>query len=232
VQLLRTALLAAFILEAVPAVAETCPATPTCDPRTEPDRSKCGPELGGKSLTPAGSWRAYWWRISGDSGQPLWCSYLFTCLEKFCTVKPDTALAIMDTVLSAPTIAQGLVAANTAFAIKPAAGSQDEYDYLNLRYIGCLALDAAPPATAWAPGHVSPCKAPIPPSTAIYTATGGSIYTVVNGKIGAPTGRRATAGAACICSAVDIVNSTGGVTSHYCPLSAGPPNEVTQVKKQ
>lgn len=213
--------------------AAPCPVTPACDPRTEPDRTKCGPRLEGK--TDAGRWSGWWWFRAATPSARQWCAFYAVCLNKYCS-NVDAGFAIADAIYDAPTIVQGIASALTSYSVVPVKGSQEELDYLTLQYTACMAMYAQPPfAGPWldAPN----CVAPKPPTAQAWRAppTGTHTYvisTVLNGRPGLPTGRYATPNQLADCTAVHLVN--GGLD--YCPLAAIPPaqavlTEVTYVVK-
>lgn len=157
-----------------------CPVQPACDPRTEPDRTKCGPELTGTTAT--GLWRGWWWAHFTGPTTWLWCPFLWAGLDKYAPKTPAQYLAIVDTIKDAASPTLGIMAALSAFSVKPAVGSQDEFDYRTLRYAGCQAMAAAPPGPqGWTPGMEPKCTAPtapvpVPPPVAIYVVTGSQAF--------------------------------------------------------
>jgi len=198
-----------------------CPATPTCEPYTTTDRTKCGPELKGR--TGNGEWRGWWYAVAPDR----WCAFKWVSLDKVAPKTLADTLKVVDAIKAASSPTQGIMDAITAFVIKPAVGSQDEIDLELLRYAACQAMVASPPSSlGWtAPGPSCVLKV-FPPTVEVWKATGGTIFTFAAGKLTGVTSRKATAGAACNCAARYATASTT-----YCPLASGPPTEATACKQ-
>ena len=170
-------LLTAVMAVAVSAQTTPCPTTPTCDPRTQPDRSFCGPELHGREQLPSGQtgeWHAYWYYVGIASPNWLWCKWQWAALDKYAPKTPAEWWAIANEVNSASVLVNGIATALTNHAIVPLAGSIDEYEYKLLHYHACQALVASPPGGAWTttPTCTAPvAPAPPPPPTVVWVVT-------------------------------------------------------------
>lgn len=136
-----------------------CPATPACEPYTTLDRTQCGPELKGRTAT--GEWRGWWYA----TGPGKWCPFTWVSLDKVAPKTLADTLRVVDTIKAASSPTQGIMAAISAFGVKPAPGSQDEIDLELLRYTACQALVASPPSPqGWtAPGPKCVIKVFPPP---------------------------------------------------------------------
>lgn len=203
-------------------VVPTClQVTPTCEPSSEQDRTKCGRELRGN--TAAGEWSAFWWR---DTANSRWCGYSWAGLYKFAP-GPKATMAIVDSIKNSPGVA-AIRQAIDAFTVKPAPGSYDEYEFGMLHYQACMAMQASLPASGVT--FTGKCVQPVPPSPPVmasaWIATGGSIFTYSGGRLTSVTTRKATKGAPCD----GVTKATIGAT--YQSLVNGSQSEVTACIKQ
>lgn len=176
---------------------------------------------------------AWWCTAPLPAGQTSvqWTRNVFSVLNS--ERKPAAFLAAAARVAIATDPLAQLNAEVAAATVVPAPGSVDEYDDKTLQYLACLEIIKTPYPIAgdWAPLEPSVCGAapvpPPPPPTAVWKATGGSIFLSSAGKLTSVTARKATAGAACDATAAPIVV---GLTT-YLPLTGGAPNERTACKK-
>lgn len=192
-----------------------CPATPACEPTSQPDRNLCGPELRGR--TDVGEWAAFWWKDG-----TRWCAYSWAGLYKFAP-GPRALMQIVDSIRANPGPA-AIMQAITQHTVVPAPGSQDEFDFKTLRRAACMALAAAPMA-----GQTATCTmvAPTPPAATApqYVVTSTTLHpiTAAGARGAALASPKATLGQACDCAARKITNPYGG---QYCavavPNASGP----------
>lgn len=191
----------AMIFGHQPAHAQTpCPAVPACEPYTTLDRTKCGPELKGRTAT--GEWRGWWYATAPDK----WCPFTWVSLDKVAPKTLAQTLAVVDRIKAASSPTQGIMEAITAFGIKPAPGSQDEIDFEMLRYAACQGLVASPPtAQGWTPPGPKCVLKTLPPAATHAvkpnpSATDGSrpVYRLnADGTLGGALTGRAAAGTDC-----------------------------------
>lgn len=196
----------------MPAHGQTpCPATPACEPTSQPDRNLCGPELRGRTST--GEWSAFWWKDG-----TRWCGYSWAGLYKF-SPSPAQIMQIVDAVRAAPGPA-AIASAIQRYSVVPAPGSQDEYDFKTLRFAACKALVASPPQAGMT--ITDTCAAPPAPTVApAYMVSVPSAYAATQQPDG--TWRRSitvlatrpAVGQACDCAAITILQ----FGARYCAVT-------------
>lgn len=201
--------------------ARLCPAQPTCVPEFEHDRSKCGMVFQGEDAT--GRWRVQWWQYTFPDGVKAWCNKRWACLTKYCPGGTSLLAQASSVLAAAVDVATGLAQVEQQFAVTPAPGTQEEFDYLSLHYHACQVAQATVPAGFT---YTCPLSPPAPPTAASIwrvNGTGSSVYPVVNGKPGVPVpGKRAAGNTLCSCTTLKVVS--GPYT--YCAYDGSAANEV------
>lgn len=199
-----------------------CAVGPTCTPETEHDRTKCGALLSDETAT--GQWSAWWYSYTNAAGAKSWCYRTNACLSRYC---PGTATVLLQSrmlLATAVDLATGLADLDARFGVKPAPGTQEDFDFQTLLYKGCQAAAANPPAGV--PLQTCSMAAPVPPGGTpppVYRipANGSAVYPLVNGLPGiAIVGRRAPGNALC---GAPLVTSRGYT---YGSWAGGVPTEL------
>lgn len=174
-----------------------------------------------------GECAGWWCPISTQAdGAVTWKTNKQCVLDKYRKSLPDP-LTTLESVITAPDLLTALNAAADAASITPA-GQQEAYDYALLKWSACtdLTKPANLPPNVTLTASCGDAPTPPGPIADIWRALGTAIYTTGNGKLVAPTGSKAAAGALCDGTATPI---PGAVI--YLPILGGIAGQVTSCKK-
>jgi hypothetical protein len=201
-----------------------------CAPKTARTPSEPG-TIVVTGATATGDWSYYW---CPDVLPGKWRLQVHAVLAKYRGSVPNP-LGLVRQVLEAPALLPAINAAVAEATIRPAMGSQDEFEFLSLVRAACVAATTPPPEMVpQVRVAVESCPAapvrPGPQPAVWRTPTAGNtLYSSAAGRLTARiSGRTAPPGALCDCTAPVAVG-----TSTYCPLAApgSSPQEVTLCKK-
>lgn len=202
----------------------------------DPPGTTCLGEPARTVSTPAGEATVRWFRYANTStpaGMWNWgYSRRVDLIEcRLTTAKVLAAAGRVAAAISDPYAQFKLEIRAAEDACFATAGTQREYEFHKLLWLGCEELRKNPPASVpagWVPADW--CKAAPQPPVVVETwkATGGTIFKYSAGRLTVATVRKATVGASCDLTPTRVV--VGSTT--YMQLTGGAVDERTACAKQ